>query len=184
MPTVGTCPVCERAIRVRTGKMVHHGFTRPGGRGHIVGDCFAVHRAPYEVSCDATRDYRRVTVEALERSRAYLFRLRSGEVHALGNEVRVPVPTTAERTRRRDPGWTTWIDTVTDSAEEPERRRLWWLTFNRIVGETEDRIRVLSGEIARCDRLIRDWRPGKLREVPVEPRARRPRRRLFFSRHS
>jgi hypothetical protein len=76
---------------------------------------------------------------------------------------------------------------VTDSEEEPERRRLWSLTFNRIVDETEDRIRALSGEVARCDRLIRDWRPGELREVPRDPadhRARRPRRRFFFSRIS
>ncbi len=186
MPTLGTCAVCERPIRVRTGKMVHHGYARPG-RGHIVGDCFAVHRAPYEVSCDATRDYRRVTADALDRSHGFLVRLRSAEVHSLGHEVRVPVPTTAERTRRRDPGWTTWIDTVTDSEDEPQRRTLWRLTFNRIIGETEDRIRMLSGEVGRCDRLIRDWRPGELREVPrapAEPRARRRRRRLFFARQS
>jgi hypothetical protein len=96
MPTLGTCPVCERPIRVRTGKMVHHGYRRPGW-GQIVGDCFAVGREPYEVSCEATRDYRRVVGSHLAFSEEFLGRLRRGEVLTLQHDARVPVPTTEVR---------------------------------------------------------------------------------------
>lgn len=53
---VGTCAVCEGRIKVRGGTLVHHGYQRPGW-GHIVGDCFGVHRLPHETSPDAAKAY-------------------------------------------------------------------------------------------------------------------------------
>jgi hypothetical protein len=43
-------------IKVRGGSLVHHGYQRPGW-GHIVGDCFGVHRLPHETSPDAAKAY-------------------------------------------------------------------------------------------------------------------------------
>ena len=54
---VGNCAVCGTRFKVRKGKLVHHGFQRPGV-GHIVGDCFAVNREPHETSADTAKAYR------------------------------------------------------------------------------------------------------------------------------
>jgi hypothetical protein len=181
MPTLGTCPVCERSIRVRTGKMVHHGYQRPGS-GRIVGDCFAVGRPPYEVSCEGTEKYRHVIREKLLFCSGYLAKLRAGAIHSLGYDERVPVPSTAERTRRHDPGWTYRRTVVTDAEEGPQLRIRWQVTLGKMLADTEGEVRRLTGEVERCDRLIREWAPGELHDVEAEPAPgprRRP-RRLFW----
>jgi hypothetical protein len=48
---VGFCALCERDIKLNVGKLVHHGYQRPGD-GYIHGDCPLVHAAPYEVTAD------------------------------------------------------------------------------------------------------------------------------------
>lgn len=186
MPTEGTCPVCERAIRVRGGRMVHHGFQRPG-RGHIVGDCYGVGHPPYEVSCAGTRAYlEKVVQPRLDRARDYLDRLERREVEVLHAEESVPVPTTRERCgpARSDPGWTSWWFPVHRPEQDAPHHRWgqWSRLYNQALGETHQEVRTLTGEAQRCERLIRDWRSGELREVHDVPPApeRRRRRRLFF----
>lgn len=52
----GECQVCEGwQCMTRDGKMVHHGYRRPG-HGSIVGDCFGVGHLPYP-AVDALRKY-------------------------------------------------------------------------------------------------------------------------------
>ena len=46
---LGNCQVCEGDQKLHHGRMVHHGYKRPGD-GFIV--CPGVHQVPYEVSCD------------------------------------------------------------------------------------------------------------------------------------
>jgi len=46
---IGFCAACERRIKVRDKRLVHHGYERPG-HGYIVGDCYGVDRAPHELS--------------------------------------------------------------------------------------------------------------------------------------
>lgn len=53
---LGTCGVCEREIAVQDGRLVHHGYKRPG-TGSIHGDCFGVGYEPYERSTKACEDY-------------------------------------------------------------------------------------------------------------------------------
>jgi len=48
---VKTCPCCFRAIAVRGGKMVHHGYERPGN-GQQTGSCWGIRYAPLEVSTE------------------------------------------------------------------------------------------------------------------------------------
>jgi hypothetical protein len=186
VPTVGTCPVCERPIRVRSGKMVHHGYVRPG-RGHIVGDCFAVGRAPYEVSCEATRDYRAVLARRRDTAADFLARLEAGSVETLYADARVPVPTTLPRGAfaRKDAGWTSWQSPVHRDETDPRRREVWRSEWTRARQEACSEIRGLDGEGARCDRLIEAWQPGELRDVPrAAPLSKAPRRRrrLLYSR--
>jgi hypothetical protein len=46
---VKTCSCCFRSIAVRGGKMVHHGYERPGN-GQQTGSCWGIEYAPLEVS--------------------------------------------------------------------------------------------------------------------------------------
>jgi hypothetical protein len=48
---VKTCPCCFRSIAVRGGKMVHHGYERPGN-GQLIGNCWGVAYAPLETSTE------------------------------------------------------------------------------------------------------------------------------------
>lgn len=54
----GTCPVCEMNVKMRKGvqRLVHHGYERPGD-GYIVGDCFGVGYAPWELSSHGKIDF-------------------------------------------------------------------------------------------------------------------------------
>lgn len=45
------CQICERAIKANTGKIAHHGYTRPG-TGWQTASCMGARHLPYEVSCD------------------------------------------------------------------------------------------------------------------------------------
>ena len=53
----GTCPCCSRNIKIRDGRMVLHGYERPG-IGHTIGSCFGCGYEPYERSAQGTCDYR------------------------------------------------------------------------------------------------------------------------------
>jgi len=46
---VGTCAVCDKVQKLRNGRMVHHGYLRPG-YGSIYGTCAGSKQPPYEVS--------------------------------------------------------------------------------------------------------------------------------------
>lgn len=48
---VKTCPCCFRSIAVRGGKMVHHGYERPGN-GQLIGNCWGIAYAPLETSTE------------------------------------------------------------------------------------------------------------------------------------
>lgn len=52
----GTCGVCFANVKLDKGRIVLHGYQRPGdGMAH--GRCWGVDHAPFELSPDATRDY-------------------------------------------------------------------------------------------------------------------------------
>ena len=52
----GTCQACFRAQKTRDGLLVLHGYKRPG-YGYIEGRCFGVGFAPFEVSCERTKQF-------------------------------------------------------------------------------------------------------------------------------
>jgi hypothetical protein len=187
MPTEGTCAVCERAIRVRTGKIVHHGFLRPG-RGHIVGDCFGVGAPPYEVSPAGTLTYLgQIVHPRLRTTEEFLGQLEAGKVEQLHYEGRVPVPWAGPLVGRRDRGWTLWSMPVRADEMDVQRQHLWRRVYAAHVAEAQSAIGWLKGEGERCERLIRAWAPRELRDVPRaspsrDAPTRRRRRRLFLSR--
>ena len=187
MPTEGTCPVCERTVRVRTGKIVHHGFRRPG-RGRIVGDCFGVGALPYEVSPAGTRTYLgRVVHTRLRTTEDFLERLEAGEVETLHYEARVPVPWAGALSGRTNSGWTVWSMPVRRDEVDVQRQQLWRRVYAEQVAQAQGEIGWLKAEVERCERLIRAWVPRELRDVPqastsAHSPVRRRRRRFFLSR--
>lgn len=59
LPTA-ECQICECQQATRNGRMVHHGYKRPGD-GYQHGDCYGVGHAPYPAT-DALEAYRRALV--------------------------------------------------------------------------------------------------------------------------
>lgn len=53
----GTCQACFAVQSVIKGKMVNHGYERPG-TGHIHGTCVGTGALPYELSCELTKSFR------------------------------------------------------------------------------------------------------------------------------
>lgn len=147
---LGICPVCEGEFKVRDGKLVHHGFTRPGD-GMIHGDCFAVGYEPYERSVKGCQDYKVVVVDQRKGVEDYLARLRAGKVTYFSEIQRF--------------GYAHEIVEYVAGVTEPYR-------FQRLIEEKirdcEYRIRQLTSEVARMDRLIAGWSLKDLREVTEE----------------
>jgi hypothetical protein len=79
---IGRCGVCEGDYKLLSGRLVHHGYRRPG-HGYIVGDCFGVARLPYPAT-DALIEYRgssSVTTQEpiLDPARRFYVSVRDGE---------------------------------------------------------------------------------------------------------
>lgn len=171
----GTCAVCEGRYRTqqKNGKwaMVHHGYRRPGD-GVIHGDCFAVGREPYEISCDATRDYRAEMTNLLESIQRSLDRLRTGQTTELWHEFTLTIQGPSLRSEH-------WLRVVrearllrvTSQEVTPEWQQLWQQAVEDTISATELRIKFCRGEIDRCNRLIDAWQPREL--TPVEPKPKR-----------
>lgn len=138
---VGQCPVCEGDFKLRDGRLVHHGFERPGD-GMIHGDCFAVGYEPYEVSCESSKLYR-AKVEALKASEVeYLSKLQNGTIVELYVEKRV--------TFTGRGGGVVKVEKATDPDQFANvlRSKIW---------ETDARISSADREIARMTKLIDAW---------------------------
>jgi hypothetical protein len=79
---IGSCQVCEGDFKLHGGRMVLHGYKRPG-HGYILGDCMGVGEVPYEVSCDITKRMRDGVAGAIVKAENRLADLKEGRVHEL-----------------------------------------------------------------------------------------------------
>ena len=80
----GTCGVCGQNVKMAAGgartELVHHGFQRPGD-GAILGDCFGVGYAPYELSPAACEAFLRASIlPTLADAEATLAKFRAGTI--------------------------------------------------------------------------------------------------------
>jgi len=83
----GSCPCCFGLYKLDSeGKMVHHGYERPG-YGYIVGDCFGVGYLPFEISPEGTKDFAVALTKRKDNLAEYLDKLNSGKVTSLPEEV-------------------------------------------------------------------------------------------------
>jgi hypothetical protein len=150
---LGLCPVCEGEFKVRAGKLVHHGFERPGD-GMIHGDCFAVGYEPYERSSKGSKNFKKELTSFLAKAKEARTALDSKTYFAELRVTREGYGRNAKET----------ITTV-EYALGVTKPYAWARLVDGKIRDIEFRIRALEGDIARMDRLIAAWSLKPLREV-------------------
>jgi hypothetical protein len=148
---IGNCQICERDQKLHKGRMVHHGYRRPG-YGSIEGDCPGVDELPYEVSCDLIKTYK-VNMEArLAGLVRFAAKLAAREVTSFQ---------LLEHRGYRDVELVEYHAGVTD----PYRFER---AFERLVRETDRDIEGARFAISRAAKRIEAWRPMPIRTVEEE----------------
>lgn len=155
---LGHCQICEAQQKLHNGTLVHHGYKRPG-HGEIIGDCYGVHRPPYEVSCDALKTYLPLVQRSLENQQEYLERLETGRVTHL-TEI-----------RRRE-----WHHETVDYFAGTTEPHMWRNMIQSRIWTTTTQVRQLQFEVTRIERRIADWNPGLIRTIEEEEDTQRAQR--------
>jgi hypothetical protein len=175
MPTriVGKCPVCEGDFKVHVADgqhgMVHHGYQRPGF-GYIIGDCFAVGREPYELSCEATKDYQKMVQVRLLSNHERLEALskRTPEFVDVTKDIACVIPKPLYHRDAMIQGVIRYHrDDVNEHKEYED-------AVKASIHNIQYQIRMLEAEVERTQRLINDWvlKPVRtVEEVEAEKRA-------------
>ncbi|APU88946.1 hypothetical protein Rctr197k_145 [Virus Rctr197k] len=145
---LGTCGCCEREVAIEGGRLVHHGYSRPGD-GSIHGDCFAVGYEPYERSTAACEAWRSMVEADIPKYEKRLADLGAGRV------------TYIRRSFGFSAGFAEYAMGVT------ELHRFQW-ALEHTQWETSENINAAKKEVARMNRLINDF---ELRELGTETRA-------------
>lgn len=159
---LGTCAACGREIKVRGGKLVHHGYERPG-YGYIEGDCFGVHYEPHETSPKCAED-----CLVSERKR-----LAGLEEALAGLEGRTELQHRFSRRRVED------VVTVRQGDERVwnEEHRTWVPSFDECLRtmryQLESGIRQTERSVAHFEGLVASWEAKPLRSVEEEKAAKR-----------
>lgn len=170
---LGWCPVCERDIKVRDNRLVHHGYQRPG-HGYIVGDCFGVGYEPYELSATCCEEYLKLV---LSRVRMYADNLRALEGPngpeylyfenydvETGKYIRGPsgqpvsiklTHDEADALSARLPSW-------------ESNRYSWERTLRITIAQMRSQLDSWDREGRRIEHLIETWRPQPLRTFEEE----------------
>ena len=147
---IGTCGVCGRSIKVRNGKLVHHGYSRPG-TGFIEGDCFAVGAEPYERSLTATTAYRALIQAKLDNEVSFLAKLQAGEVTYF-TEIHQSYLVRGKFE-------------VTEYALGVTADYEWRSKMKAKISEVQYKARLLREEVARLDKLVEGWTLKDVKEV-------------------
>jgi hypothetical protein len=148
---VGNCQICEGDFKLHEGRMVHHGYERPG-HGYIVGDCSGVREVPYEVSCELIKSYKAGLEVLLTEKKAALADLEAGKVTQISTS-RQNYNGQIE-TKIFIAGVTalyTWLDAVQSRAYD-----------------LKSTIRQITADIERMTKRIADWLPKPVRTVEEE----------------
>lgn len=153
---LGNCQICEGDQKLLDGRMVHHGYRRPG-HGHIVGDCPGVGEVPYEVSCDLIKSYKAGLENFLAEQEKRLDAIKSGQV------------TRFTRTQRVGSSWNRKLETIEYvlGVTEPHK---FASALETLKWEVEGQIRQVKFDIERCARRIAAWKPMPIRTVEEEQR--------------
>ena len=149
---LGNCQICEGDQKLHNGRMVHHGYRRPGD-GFIVGDCLGVGEVPYEVSCDLVKSYRAGVQTQLQHLKARVADLKTGKIGYL-TEIR-------HRSAWKPPVRVEFVAGVTDPYH-------WTEALQHAIHEVDSSIRQREREIDRCTRRINAWTSKPIRTLEEE----------------
>lgn len=138
----GTCPACFRNVKMRDGKMVLHGYERPG-YGYTIGQCFGVGYEPYERSPEGTKACRAHYEEMKKHLENVVAQMSSPDFCS-------PLQTT------KHVRWETVTVTVTREEDEHEWKRI----LATSIASTESQIRMIDVDIRILTEKIEEWRPG------------------------
>jgi len=158
MENTGNCAICERRQKlskdgaVRTRTMVHHGYQMSdyNHSGTRMGQCFGAFKLPYEVSCEANKEFKILLQGELKDLEAYLKALNASKHDTL---------TVTEYPKGfRFPEQVPYARGT--AKYEQERKSRIYSTENRI-DSTKDQIDYQTGRIAtwRAERLYDEVNP-------------------------
>ena len=176
MATEGTCPVCERvdprARRQDGASRLRATRPRPHRRRLLRRRLCAL-RGVERRNARLPRPRGRRAPRAAE---SFLARLESGAIEELHYEAVVPVPTTSSSqgaaTTTTQAGRIALVSVRRDETSS-HRQYVWKGVYGARLAEARTEVTALQRGFARCERLLRDWKPGALREVPDVPRGPR-----------
>ncbi len=149
---LGNCQICEGDFKLHEGKMVHHGYKRPGD-GYIHGDCVAVGQPPYEVSCEIIKSVIPQVKAQRDNQVKYLAKLENKEVLEISSIG-------YDRWTKRITTETFYVTTM-----DPYR---WERLEESKITETKGRILSLESEIKRFEKRVADWKPMPIRTTEEE----------------
>lgn len=135
------CPCCYRDIAVsEAGKMVHHGYQRPGD-GFQTPSCWGINYVPLQESTEGLEFVVQWRTERLDQEKAYRERLETA------TEVSVLIGFRAETYKAGDPKWD------------------WALKWEK--GDADRKIAALEGQL-RVDRFVlANWTRGERQMIPA-----------------
>lgn len=148
---LGSCQLCEGDFKLHGGKLVHHGYKRPG-HGEIVGDCPGVAHLPYEVSCELVKSYKARLDASIPVLKARLEDLKTGKVTHL-SELKSRLNGSHK------------LEHYYAGVTEPY---LWERTLRNEVSDVIYKIRTTEFESDRCERRIAAWKLMPIRETTEE----------------
>lgn len=132
------CQICEGIQKLNKGKLVLHGYKRPG-YGYTVGNCFGYNALPYSKSSDRCEEYKGM-MRVLKRDRKKeISNLKTGKV----KEITIPKYVGAKR------------ETEVIGPTHPK----WKESVEHIVRNLENDIKAIDREIERMDKRIKNWEP-------------------------
>lgn len=146
---LGTCQICEQEQKLHDGKMVHHGFKRPG-HGSIEGDCYGVYAVPYQVSCDLVKKYLSVVSEQIVSAEARLLALET--------------PGTVKTLTKMSGPRSIYRKTETYTLGETPMH-VWNRELERAAADVRGRIYFMKKDITRLEARIAAWKPAPIRTI-------------------
>ena len=177
MPTstrfIGWCPICENDVKVRGGVLVHHGYRRPGV-GYIIGDCYGVHKLPYETSSKTAESFlEMVVLPEIRGTSAHLRQLMQGPERLPFERYDAEKRRVERDPRTREPV----IDRLTRAEVEERAAALprwdrhyydWDRVLQVTIANTENRLKWWTSEGHRMEDLVANWVKKPLRTVEEE----------------
>lgn len=172
----GLCQVCFRTYRVQRACISLHGFQRPGD-GYLYGRCPGAKYAPFEVSCERTKEYLSMLRAEEARRVADLNNLQAPDLQSLPWNYHVygRVVVAPEGAKVTPPAYAGAAYEITLQIQNGAPEGGWASEYGgarkpsfeelraRAIREAEARLRMLRGNIQFIELMIRNWEPKKMK---------------------